>query len=451
VSHSFRLYWASATCSYLGDGVRVTALPLLAAGMSSSPAQVAVVAAAASLPWPVLGLAAGVLVDRVSRVRVMAVAQLTRAGAGVLAAVAVLNGRMGIPELAGFAAALGCCEVGYDIAAQAMLGELVPAQRLPWANGRLVAAEVTAFEFAGPMLGGVLFAVAAALPLGVDAATFLASASLLMVVGRRMVPRPTPTPTDSVTAQLLAGVRWFARTPLIRRLTLLSTAINFGTGGFYAVLVLYARARLGLGPSGYGVLIAVSAAGSLVAGGLAERMSTDRWVRRVDALTAPVIAGCFLLIAGLPLLPVVGAAMVAFGFMVSIFNVIAMSLRQATVPGELLGRVLSVHRVLCWGALPLGALLAGWVASGAGLRWAIAGCGVVVLVGWLAGNVAGGHRADRLASTVSTETGSHEEGESREDKGIASHRRPGRGEHTALQCRRSQHHGEYHGELTPKP
>jgi MFS family permease len=384
----FLLYWTSATCSYLGDGVRVTALPLLAASLSSSPSQVAAVSAAASLPWLVFGLPAGVLVDRVARAPLMTLLQTVRGVAGALAVAGVLTGRIGIVALVVLAALLGACEVIFDLAAQALLPELVAAGSLQWANGRLVSAEVTAFEFVGPLLGGVLFAVTAALPFAVDAATFFASGLLLAMMLRAATPRAAAQPFDTArepgAGQMLDGLRWFARSPLLRTLTLLTTSINLGAGGFYAVLVLFARDELALGPAGYGVLIAVSALGSLAAGSVAEKVGSGRARQSVCLWIAPVVALCFGLVAAIPDRLVVGGAMVTFGLVVSLFNIVTVSLRQAITPRDMLGRVLSVHRVVCWGALPVGAVIAGAVASGPGLRWAVAACAAAVVVSWLA-------------------------------------------------------------------
>lgn len=383
----FLRYWVSASCSYLGDGVRITALPLLAASLSSSPSQVAAVSAAAGLPWLVFGLPAGVLVDRVPRAPLMAALQAVRGVAAGLAVAGVVSGRISIAALAALAVLLGTCEVFFDIASHALLPSLVPADRLQWANGRLIAAEVATSEFAGPALGGALFAVAAAVPFALDAATFFVSAGLLATLAMAAADgglRPAEGEREPVFGQMLAGLRWFARAPLIRTLTLLATSINLGVGGFYAVLVLFARDQLALGPAGYGLLIAVSAVGSLAAAALAERIHSGQCRRLVCMWTAPVVALCFGIIAAIPELLIAGAAMVAFGFAVSLFNIVAVSLRQALTPADMLGRVLSVHRLLCWGALPVGAVMAGAIASGPGLRWALAACAAAVAVTWLA-------------------------------------------------------------------
>jgi len=181
---------------------------------------------------------------------------------------------------------------------------------------------------------------------------------------------------------LAAGVRWFLHSPLIRTLTLLTTSINLGAGGLYAILALFARQQLGLGPAGFGLLIAVSATGSFAGGLLAERLTSPARRRAIILWSAPLIAACFAVIALSPRLVVAGAAMIAFGLVISPFNVVAMSLRQSHTPADMLGRVLGVHRVICWGALPVGALGAGAVGNAYGLRWAIMACALAVLISW---------------------------------------------------------------------
>src|SRR3954451_9183817 len=205
----FRLYWTSAVLSYLGDGVRTTALPLLAVSLTTNPGQVAVVSAAATVPLLIFGLHAGVLVDRIPRGPMMIVFEVVRGLAGLVAVAGILTGHLGIVGLAVLAAVLGSCEVYYDIASHALLPDIVPADGLQHANSRLVAAEVVTFEFAGPALGGLLFADAAALPIGVDAGACLGSAALRACIGVRPPPRARADPGEPIGRQLAAGVRWF--------------------------------------------------------------------------------------------------------------------------------------------------------------------------------------------------------------------------------------------------
>jgi MFS family permease len=355
--------------SYLGDGVRVAALPLLAATLTTSPGEVALVSVAGGLPWLMFGLVAGVVVDRVERLRLMALTQVARAVIGIALVAGVAAGWLGIPLLAALVFLLYSCEVLYDIAFNSALPAVVERSRLQWANGRLITAEVVTVEFAGPAMGGLLFAVAPALPFAFDGVSFAVSALLLLALARHVGAREQrpAVPRGSLRVDLAEGVRWFWGQPVIRALTLVAAAVNLAAGGFLAVLVLLVQGELGAGP-------------------VAGRLTSARQRRGCVQLVLPVAAASYAVIAIATSVWVVAVAMVVFGFVVTVANVIMVSLRQLLIPDALLGRAMAVHRVLCWGSLPIGAGLAGLVGELAGVRASIAACGLAAL---LLGLVAG--------------------------------------------------------------
>jgi MFS family permease len=374
----FALYWTSATASYLGDGVRLVAVPLLAATLTDRPSGIALVSAAVGAPWLLFGLFAGVVADRIRRDRLMAWLQVVRGGVGLVLVAGVAGHHVGIATLAALLFLLSVGEVFYDVASHAVLPVIVPESALQRANGRLVTAEVVTFEALGPAIGGLLFAAAAALPFAIDTASFLLSAGLLLVLTRRLAGSVPVREPSTVLADLRAGWTWFVRQPLVRSLTALSAAVNLAAGGFYAVFVLLAEDALGLGSVGYGLLVAASTVGSVAAGVLAGRLDSPVW-RRAACLAVPLVAlGCLALPALVPVVAVAVAGMIGFGFTVTVFNVVAMTLRQVVTPNEMLGRITAVHRVLCWGALPVGAVLAGLAGDAFGVRAAV---GLVVAAG----------------------------------------------------------------------
>lgn len=415
-SPEFGLYWTSATTSYLGDGIRFAALPLLAASLSSSAFDVALIATAASLPWLLFGLAAGVIVDHVDRLRAMALLQLVRGALLFVIVASVLTGRSTIPLLAALVFVFSSLEVVSDVASHAALPQIVRPQNLQWANSRLIIAETTVFEFLGPAVGGVLFAVSTSLPLALDAVTFVASAVLLALLVRRVPARArAPAAGDDSRARLrgvwqefVDGVRWFWRQPVLRALSFVAAYGNFAAGAFYALFVLFALDELGVGPAGYGLLLAVSAAGALAAGLLADRIITPRGRQISLVLTGPTDGLCVIALVLFPSLLLTTAMLVVFGFIVTLHNVLAVSLRQALTPDEVLGRMMSVHRFLSWGALPLGALTAGLLAEQIGVRPALVLC---ALAAGLAGVLA-------LKPLMRAEPGSFAIGD--EDAGLGS-------------------------------
>lgn len=384
---AFWLYWFSTTLSYLGDGIRFVALPLLAATLTSSPARVASVTVAAGLPWPLLGLMAGVVVDRVDKNRLLLSMQVMRAALGFLIAFGVAAGRVSLILLVAFVFALNSCEVFYDVALHSYLPSIVDQARLQAANSKLVTAETVVFEFVGPAVGGFLFARSISLPFFFDAATFLFSAWVLRALSQRRRPSITPVPVlpdpidrGSIRSELADGLRWFRSHNLVRSLTFVAASINLGAGGLFAVLVLFVKNDLGRGADAYGVLIALGAIGS-VAGGLAASRLTGSRARRAICLSAAPVTALFLFViaASVNYLATVISLMIS-SLVVALVNVVAISLRQALTPAALIGRVIAVHRVLCWGALPLGAGLSGLAGQFLGVRAAISICGAAVIL-----------------------------------------------------------------------
>ena len=378
----WRLWWANAISS-TGDGAFVAALPLLAVTITRDPRLVSVVTAATFLPWLLLSLPAGAVVDRYDRATLMWRAQAVQAAVVVIIAVLVVVHLANIEVLAAGGLLLGSAEVIFSNAAQSVLPALVPPELLAKANGSQQVSLTVGESFLGPPAGSLLFAAAAALPFGLDAMSFAGSAALLA-----RLPRTGEAPPDashpSIRAQVAEGLRWLARHRLLRVVAVLLGIYNFANQMGQAVLVLLATQTLHVSTRGYGLLLASSAVGSVV-GGLVNPILTRR-IGMLPSLVLPafVTSAAFVGI-GLAPGPVVVAALLACqGFSAAMWNVVTVSLRQRVVPGHLLGRVNSVYRMLGWGLMPLGALAGGFVAHAAGLRapYIVAGllCGLSTLV-----------------------------------------------------------------------
>lgn len=360
----WRLWWASAVDN-VGDGAFAAAIPLLAVTMTRDPRLVSVVSAATYLPWLLLSLPVGAIVDRYDRVLLMWRSQLGQAVA--VAAVAVLAGchLVGIGSLALLAFVIGTGEVVFGNAAQAVLPEIVPAPLVHKANGAQYAITTVGQLFVGPPLGSLLFGLAVAVPFGLDAGTFAISAALLATLPRGRLPATEPSPLRAAIAE---GLRWLAGHRLLRTIALVLAANNFANAMGTATLVLLATQTLHLSATGYGVLLAGGAVGSVLGG-----LVNARIVARVGELPALVtaLAANVVLYLGLGLAPdavVLGALLAVNGFVTTLWNIVTVSLRQRVVPGELLGRVNSVYRLLAWGLIPLGSLAGGLVAHLLGLR-----------------------------------------------------------------------------------
>jgi MFS family permease len=381
----------------LGDGALAAAMPLLTASLTHDPRIVSLVAAAAYLPWLLISLPAGAIIDRANHARVMWISQLGQAVVVATLAVVIAAGAASAPLVIGAAFLVGIGEVMFGNASQSILPSVVRAEQLPRANGRLYIVQTISQSFAGPPLGSVLFVAAAALPFGLDAATFAASAALIMTIPRRL--DAVPAPRISLRRSIAEGLRYLAAHRLLRTLAVVLGLNNLaGTLGT-ATVVLFATQTLGMSEQLFGTLFLGSAVGAVIGGLVAPTV-----VRLLGELPS-IIVGAAIMAA-----PYLSAAFVTDGFQLAallavtgfaviLWNVVTVSLRQRVVPPELLGRVNSVYKMIGWGLIPVGAVLGGWVAATWGLRAPLpvaGGIRIVVLLVALP-SLVGGMRALRDA------------------------------------------------------
>jgi len=290
---------------------------------------------------------------------------------GVIAVTAA-SGTAQIWSLYVVAFALGVAETLFDNAAQSMLPSIVAPDLLELANGRQYAAEVVANSFAGPPVGGLLFAAAVSLPFWADAASFFVSAALIAsLVGSF---RPTLTaeqaaaPRRSIRADIAEGLHWLRRHRVLRTLALLLGTLNFCGNMALATFVLFAQEELGLDDKGYGLLLAGMAVGGVIGGLVGARVAGALGPARSLHLSILLNGLCPMAIGLLSSAWAVAAVALAEGVFTVVWNVITVSLRQRIIPDHLLGRVNSAYRFVGWGASPLGALAGGLLANAFGLR-----------------------------------------------------------------------------------
>jgi MFS family permease len=359
-----RVLWAN-TISSVGDGVYVSALPLLAVTVTRDPRLIALVSAAAFAPWLVLSLPAGVIVDRHDRGMLMRRSQVAQGLAVAVSAALVLVHEADIALLVLLAFLLGSAEVIFSNAAQSVLPDLVPSGQLPKANGNLQVSLTVGETFAGPPLGSVLFAASRALPFGLDACSFFGSAALLTGLPGRSSPATAHAP---MRAQIAEGLRYLSRHRLLRIVAVLLGVAGAASQMGQSTLVLLAVQVLHTGTRGYGLLWTAAAVGAIL-GGFTAPALTGR-LGMLPSLILSLAASAATL-AGIGLAPdtiVAGAMFTVNGYSVSMWNVVTISLRQQIVPAELFGRVNSVYRMIGWGLLPVGAITGGFVAGTFGLR-----------------------------------------------------------------------------------
>jgi len=360
----WRLWWVTGIDN-IGDGAFIAAVPLLAVTITRDPRLISLISTATYLPWLLLSLPAGSLVDRHDRITLMRCSQAIQAVIVSVIAVLVAFDEIGVPVLAITAFGLGACDVVFRNAAQAILPDIVARPQMHRANGNQQTVTTIGQQFVGPPIGSLLFGVTVALPFVLDAGSFALSAALLATMPRR---RPTQTEHPPMRVAIMDGLRWLTRHRLLRTLAVLLGLNTFCGQLANVTLVLLATQTLHLDARDYGLLLAGAGLGSVLGG-----LVNARLIARIGTLSALLTALATNVVAfvGIGLSPntaVLGAFLAINGFVTTLWNIVTVSLRQQIVPPELLGRVNSVYRMLGWGLIPLGTLTGGLVAHGLGLR-----------------------------------------------------------------------------------
>ncbi|HXA63277.1 MAG TPA: MFS transporter [Streptosporangiaceae bacterium] len=374
----FRLLWSGSAASQLGTISAATASPLLALSMSKSPVFAGWVTAASTIPGLLLHLPAGLIVDRVDRRLIMMVSQFVRCLAAFLLVAGLLFSDDPTPllivALIITAVTDNTFAVFYNIAEITAVRHVVPAEMLKTAMARNEARHHIALLFGRP-LGGLLFALGRSFPYAVDALTSLLSVIALSLIDARLfrtsrnshkdVQISTPQEPVQQDRGIRSGLLLLRRDTFLRTILGACAIANFFFQTIILLLVFKAR-QDGLPSSLIGLLLASSGIAGLLGAAVAPRV-----LRRFDPQRVAVccVVGWLplILVVALSGQPAVG--LVAWGccsFMGAHLNVALAIYQAAAVPGHLMGRAASINRFLTSGAVPLGALSAGYVIAGLG-------------------------------------------------------------------------------------
>jgi MFS family permease len=298
-NRDYMLVWAGQGVSELGSQISTVAYPLLVLALTRSPAKAGVVGLAATLPLPLLALPAGMLADRFDRKRLMLSCDAVRAAALAALTIAVFAGGVAYGVVAAVAFLDGALLTVSFVTERGVLRRLVPPEQLSAA----VAQNETVFyagSIVGPPLGGLLFAIARALPFLADSISYAFSAIATLLTRARFQPERTEA-AGGLVAEFTSGLRWLWRQPLLRTCSLLTAAVNPTWRALYLLLVVLAR-RNGASSDLVGVMFAMIAAGGLLGGlfasaGLAAHVSVRAAVL-IDTWTTALLMPLLLIAQG---------------------------------------------------------------------------------------------------------------------------------------------------------
>lgn len=365
------------------------AAPLLTLTLTNDERLIAGVSFCAAIPWLVLSLPAGVYIDRFDRRKLMIAANVIRAVLFGLIAFSAATGTLSIWIFMAILIGVGCCEVIFDMSAQAFLPQIVPDHLLEKANGRLSSLELITNTFIGLPLGAWAFVLAIGVPFGVNAASFALAA--LLVAGIRIPSAKTPVANseelrNSFKADLTEGLQWLWSNKLIRTLAIMLGIANMTAMFGEAIFVKYAAVELGVTGRAYGFLLALTAIGSILGGLLGDKIAKRLGIAQSIVYSYFVFGFVGIIYFFMPYVWAVAIAASFMGLAGTTWNVVTVSLRQRVIPTELFGRVNSVYRFIGTGSIGIGALIGGQIAYSTNLRMpflvaAIIGLGVLAIGG----------------------------------------------------------------------
>lgn len=375
-----------------GDGIRLAALPLLAADLTSSPLLISAVTAAQYLPWATFAPLGGALVDRWDRRRTILVMQAWRGVVLIALSALVLLDLVAIWQLCLVAFLVTVGEILVDPSIVALVPALVEDEDLDSANGRIAAAEIVTNDFAGGPVGAALFGLAPWLPFVVDGTSYLAS----LLPFRRVPPRTLragphsddPVPVRSVLTEAKEGFVWLWHHPLLGPFTAAQVLYYFGFSSGLSLLVVLVTIEADAPPLAFGGVLAAGAVGAVIGSLLGSRIAGVIG-RRATLAGAVLLQGLALLaMAAADSVPQFLVLWFLGGVPSGVQRPVARAMQQRLTPNHLLGRVNVTARIFTRGVIIVGALAGGALATVVGVRWSFVGGGTTACLAgvavWLA-------------------------------------------------------------------
>jgi len=372
----FVLLASARVISVLGNGFARVALAFAVLALpGAGPGRLSLVLACQALPQLVFILVGGVIADRMSRSRLMAVADVVGAGAYAGLAAMVLTGHAPLVAMCLLAVAAGTATALFSPAMDGIVPLVVPADRLQQANG-LLRVGTNSSLLLGLALSGVTVAlVGAGWALALNAASFAVSA----VLTARLRTAARPPKRSSGWADLREGWREFSSRQwlwvVVAQYAIVIAALNANVG---VLGPLTAEHHLG-GARAWSVIVAAQALGTIAGAGLAARVRVERPILVAVLATFPAAVPIALLSARAPVW-LIAAAMFCAGVAGDIYGVLWVTTIQREIPEEVLSRVSSYDWFGSLAFAPLGLLVAGPVAAAVGAGHALAGCAALVLL-----------------------------------------------------------------------
>jgi MFS family permease len=371
-NRDFLCLWAGQTVSEFGSQVTNLALPFVAIlVLKATTFEVAALGVVDFLPFVLLSLPVGVWVDRWRRRPILIAADWGRAVVLGSVPVAYALGILTLWQLFAVGFLAGALTVFFDVAYQSFLPSLVERDQLADGNSMLEISRSTS-QVAGPGLAGLLVAaIKAPYAIAVDALSFVVSAVMLNRIQQVESVADLSGSERRMRTEILDGLRYVLRHPLMRPMMLFVAISNFFTSLVTSILLVFAVRRLHLSAATVGLIFSLGSIGSLAGAVVASRVARALGIgpALIGLAAMSGVAWLFIpLASGEVAIPFLVLAQLVFGFCAVASNITGISLLQAITPDRLLGRMNASRRFVVWGVIPFGGLAGGALGSYFGLR-----------------------------------------------------------------------------------
>ncbi len=366
----FLRLWGGETVEWVSDSITSLAVPTIAILIfNAGPLEMGLLNAFSNVGYPVLGLFAGVMVDRWRRRPVLVWTNIIQVIALGSIPAAYFLGILSLFQLFIVTLVMSVTIVFFNVAYTAYLPTLIPREDLVEGNSKLETSSSAAAVVGPPIAGGLIQILGAAPSVALDAlGTLFAAVAILSI--KKPEPPPSPSTQRHFWGELKDGVSVVAKTPTLRNLAASTSVLNIGNTMFYAVFYLFIYDQLKMTPAVAGITLGVGSVGVLVGAVTAPKLL--KWMGLGSALTAA------LMINGLGLLAVQAAMFEPAAVLLAplwlianigipIYNINQVSFRQILVTDKLQGRMNATMRTFSYGAATVGALIGGIIGAQYGI------------------------------------------------------------------------------------
>lgn len=375
-NRDFLLLWSGQLVSLFGTQIIELALPLLVLALTDSPALAGLVVALEALPYLVLSLPAGALIDRLNRKAVMIWCDVARTAAFGSVPLAYVLGGLGLAQLCVVALVSGITKVLFDVAALASLPQVVSPAMMSRATSVNMVGEFLA-RLLGPTMGGLIIGLGKTTVVGAMAAYILNTISFLVsVISLGFIRGPFQTrgnepKVTNLTGDIVEGLRFLWSQPPLRWMLFITTCLNFLLSPVVLVVIVLMKDYLKVDSLGIGLALSMGGIGGLLGSVVAPWIMAQLHPMRTFFFMMVCWLGSVTLLAVANAIWWVMAGLFMSSLVDAVFSINVISYRSALTPDRLQGRVISSFRVLTFGIIPLG------MAAGGGLL-ALFGPGVVL-------------------------------------------------------------------------